>query len=542
MQTEGWKRIYTQKELKQVIQDWMAKNPDAWADGIIAYLLAQDNIYVAEGNSLSDIKPIQKVYEENPNIILSYWNLTTDNEWNLQEIAEDKSLSKDDLTKEERLNLSTSVDKNEYSDIWDKVVKWYDEFKPVKENAELIADTYRELIDKKNELTSMYDSWDSASKEIYKKKLDAINEALANAENSEEFKNVVEEIRRSPLAWYRSAFNPVISSTLFDMAGHRWSETLNSNDSFSNWVFWDVANSPFARWMNVTNLTFSLNKLPEIYDKYNFDESKNLKSSDEHSSGWEEEKTSGWETKTETTNKNNISISGSPLKPTKITDEKVTDEMSFWDDVAWQWWEEYLNKRNIALATHLKQKWIETPEEIEEYLSKYPSWKNAKQEWRDNTINNLTEKMATMKWPEIKKDETKDETKKEKWENREANEDKDRLNKRLEEAKWTKDKASTRDVKDKKRLWDDWQPDNDSSINWTEELKTEKDWNDFWNEDQKNETKKQTVKRPEKLDVKSAKKETKTDTKKITKKDVEKVINAAKSSPTIMNLLKKVKK
>jgi hypothetical protein len=45
---------------------------------------------------------------------------------------------------------------------------------------------------------------------------------------------------------------------------------------------------------------------------------------------------------------------------------------------------------------HLKLRGLETPEQIDAYLNQYPNWKNARQEWKDNTTKVLSEQISKM--------------------------------------------------------------------------------------------------------------------------------------------------
>lgn len=405
---------------------------------------------------------------------------------------------------------------------------------------------YKQVHWEKKDLIDKYNWWKgypdgSEAKKEYEQKLKIYNDTLNEMEDWEEFYNIVKSIKDYWI-WWKNVIPEKVAMAIQTIADKEYSND-NDTKSITRSIFW---NDYVDSWNATHTFDLSRSDIDKVIDNY--------LSSHKTKSSWWENADIKWETKSDTksdtksNNKNNISVNW-PFKPMNPTNEKVADEMSFGSWVKWAGWNQYLEERNKSLALHLKMKWIETPEEIDAYLSKYPSWKNAKQERKDNTLGILTDKISNMQntFNVSKKDDlNKDEAKKVnwgKWEKRDVDENKGRLNKRLEDAKWMKDKASTRDVKDKKRLWDDWQPDNDSSINWTEELKTENDWNDFWNEDQKNETKKQIVKRPEKLNVKSAKKETKNNDKKPEKKvSMKDIVKVVKSSPTIKNLLKNSKK
>jgi uncharacterized protein YjgD (DUF1641 family) len=52
---------------------------------------------------------------------------------------------------------------------------------------------------------------------------------------------------------------------------------------------------------------------------------------------------------------------------------------------------------------HLKETGLDTPEKINQYLSKYRSSKNAKREWKDNTLVSLTGMVKALNNKDIKK-------------------------------------------------------------------------------------------------------------------------------------------
>ena len=64
-----------------------------------------------------------------------------------------------------------------------------------------------------------------------------------------------------------------------------------------------------------------------------------------------------------------------------------TDNMKFWKDVDSQ---SYVNNRNKELAVILANKWLTTPEQIDEYLNQYDSWKNADENNKRVTLSNLS--------------------------------------------------------------------------------------------------------------------------------------------------------
>lgn len=448
--------IIHENQLQQVLEDLRQENP--WVDDwtLIAFIAQNPDIQIMNSGKIWDTQKISdyiswKTEDELSNI---FW-VGSDEEWNI--VKDDKPKA----TKEEKIDYSKQFDDNEYTKIWKDGIKWFDETEPFMSNAEKVATAYRKLRDEKNRITDEYDSWQGWDRDAYMQKIKSISNAMWQAENSPEFKYLVNHVKENWVTWEDRNFSPIVSTTLTDMAYHNWSLFwLNpAKDTWwrvSNWLLWDVSNSwlvRFMQWVTPQDKN-SLESLPEIYSESNKKINEIINKNKWKSNSKTED--------VKNDNKNNISVNW-PFKPTNPTDEKATDEMSFGDDVKWAGGSQYLDERNKSLALHLKMKWIETPEEIDAYLSKYPSWQNAKQEWKDNTLWILSDKISNMQWwlvswkkEENTDDEVKDETK-----------------------EWRKGKSI--EIKDRKRLSDKRAPDNDSSINWIEESIAEPMYDDKWN-------------------------------------------------------------
>lgn len=456
MKTEGWKYIYTKEEVGQVIKNWLAKNPDADVNDIISYLLSQDNIYVADGNKLSNIKPIWYVYQWDEWLkeLLSYADFSVDKNNNIIKWVEDNSLKKDDLTKDEKISLSSSVDKDKYTKIWDDELAWFDETEPLMENAKRIATAYRKLLDEKNKITDDYDSWQWWDKNIYLQRIKDISSALRDAENSPEFKYIVNQIKENWITREDKNFSPIVSTTLTDMARHEWSlfwlkPAKGTGWRLANWINWDLDNSwivRFLQWVTPQDMN-NLENLPDIYSntnkKINEYLGKKKWNKDKKSEDIKEHWTTKWKYQS------------------NIWDKEVTDNMKFWDDVTSK---DYLDRRNNTLVMHLQQNWITDKEAINKYLEQYDSWKNAKKEWKDNTLNNLTSLID-------KNNKDKETKKKEQEKNKEEqkkNDNKDKKDDTLYDKNWN-------------AVWSKWTPSNDDSINWVEdEYIYDKNWNKVW--------------------------------------------------------------
>lgn len=429
--------VIHENQLKDILNDAMAENPWVSKADIIKWLRDNRDIKIMASDKYWDTQSVQdylgnKTEDEIDEI---FWALE-DEEWNPITTPEDTESSKP--TKQEKIDYANKYNANEYSKIWNNSIKWFDETLPLMENAEKVADAYEKLWDKKNELTSLYNSWQSWDPEVYQAKLDQVNQALEDAENSEEFKWIVDAIREN---WWASTedslLHPIVNATLEQMAVHYWSRMWHEKwASVTNTLVWDLANSSFNKF---TGWKYSLSSLPEVYDMYN-------KGKDKDSTDWK--KDSKW---------------WSLPKDTKKFDEKVnnlTDAMKFWDDVSWAWWEDYLNARDDKLALALKLKWIESPEEIDKFLNKYDSWKWAKDEWKQNTLSRLADKMSKISDEDIK---NKVKAAKENIKNKESKKDDNNIYDDKGNVIWKKH------IEIKKKTWDNWTPSNDDSINWVEE-------------------------------------------------------------------------
>lgn len=389
------------------------------------------------------INTLHKTDKEFIDAAVKKWWITMDEIWN-PEFGEDWMIVRTPEWTEESQNWWEKT-YDDYIQTRNDEVSKLEKDMPLMDRAQIVVDWYRKLWDEKNKLTSKYDSWKSLDKESYTQKLNEINKALQEAEQSPEFKSIVDTIRENWWASFESKYlHPMINTTLEQMAIGVWSKAWNEIwESFDNWAGWDHQNSWFRRiqWSE-----YWLDKLPEIYDKYNWWTKDSEESKEE----------SKWDSKYW------------PLKPKNPDIKKSTDEMAFWEDVAWAWGNDYLETRNNKLATALKLKWIESKEDIDKFLSQYPSWKNAKDEWKKNTLNKLSEKIGKIKKGNDKKD----------------SEDKDNIFREdnlIKDDKWNTVWVKHIDIK-KKNVWGDWTPSDDDSINWVEDdnIIRDKNWNMIW--------------------------------------------------------------
>ena len=464
--------VIHENQLKDILNDAMAENPWVPKADIIKWLRDNRDIKIMASDKYWDTQSVQDYFanKTDDEIDEIFWALE-DEEWNPITTPEDTESSKP--TKQERIDYAKKYDENEYSKIWDNAIKWFDESEPLMENAKKVTEAYEKLWDKKNELTSYYNSWRSWDSEVYQAKLDQINQALEAAETSDEFKSIVNTIREN---WWASAedffLHPMIDATLEKMAMHYWSTMWWEKwESLKNTLYWDVANSWVAKiWWSLK----WLHNLPNTYDEYNKWDSVSKTKNDKSNTNWDKNSTD-WETpKWENPKWEQPKWKSSPFWPTKQTTPDIktaTDKMVFWEGVAAAWGNDYLENRNNQLATALKLKWIESREDIDAFLNQYDSWKNAKDEWKKNTLDKLTEKVGKIKTGKDKKDEKKSENKDDIF--REDNLIKDKNGNTV----WVKHI----DIK-KKEVWDDWTPSNDDSINGIEEdnIIRDKNWRMIW--------------------------------------------------------------
>jgi len=272
--------VIHENQLKDILNDAMAENPWVSKADIIKWLRDNRDIKIMASDKYWDTQSVQDYLENKTEDEIDeiFWALE-DEKWNPITTSEDTESSKP--TKQEKIDYANKYNANEYSKIWNNSIKWFDETLPLMENAEKVADAYEKLWDKKNELTSLYNSWQSWDPEVYQAKLDQVNQALEDAENSEEFKWIVDAIREN---WWASTedslLHPIVNATLEQMAVHYWSRMWHEKwASFTNTLVWDLANSSFNKF---TGWKYSLSSLPEVYDMYN-------KGKDKDSTDWKKD-------------------------------------------------------------------------------------------------------------------------------------------------------------------------------------------------------------------------------------------------------------
>lgn len=264
----------------------------------------------------------------------------------------------------------------------------------------------------------------------YKKQLEAL-------EQSPEFTQLMKDISEAWTwtPWDNGIMNANVNQTLRLAASWLWSKMFNDKDRIWNYLS-EIATSwtgkvlnEFAKWSIWWNRWAMLWAIPSaVYSIFAWEDAQDIANEYLKNNKWAAKK----------------------VENAKKFDEKfnnLTDTMKFWDDVAWVWWQDYLKVRDEKLALALKLKWIESPEEIDKFLNKYDSWKNAKDEWKQNTLSNLSDKVSQITDEEIK-----------------------------EKVKAAKERKAKKDEgKKEEKVWDNWTPSNDDSINWTEKSSLVKD-------------------------------------------------------------------
>lgn len=273
----------------------------------------------------------------------------------------------------------------------------------------------------------------------YKKQLEAL-------EQSPEFTQLMKDISEAWTwtPWDNGIMNANVNQTLRLAASWLWSKMFNDKDRVWNYLSEFVTSWPakfmneLASWSQGWNWWSLLWALPAAaYSIFAWEDAQDIAKEylkNNKGAKWtSSDEESKWKKFRE--------------KNPNVDIKKATDKMLFWDEAANSWVDNYINTRDDKLATLLKVKWAESPEEIDKFLNQYPSWQNAKQEWKDETLKRLSEKVSNVKYDDV--------------------------------AKQVKDVKSKKEDKkeDKKeeKVWDNWTPSNDDSINWTEKSSLVKD-------------------------------------------------------------------
>ena len=288
----------------------------------------------------------------------------------------------------------------------------------------ILANDYLSILENMRDDVDKYNSGEWLSwkaKQTYKDKLNEYRKQLKEIEQSSELYKLMEDVSRdwSGKLLDNWIWNAKVNNTLRLLTAW-WSNLFSDDDRLYNFFAsskWTTLDNFFSwmfdenTWVVNTMMWWAINPLSYAYSLAAWKDAQDL--SKEFIRNWhknlkDEDSVEWWNKSSNKTDKTS-NKTGDKTKATKVSDindkfkdSSITDSMSFWNDVKSEW---YLDRRNIALARHLKANWIETPEEIEEYLNKYPSWKDAKQEWKNNTVNILADKVAKLNGKDIKKED-----------------------------------------------------------------------------------------------------------------------------------------
>lgn len=361
-----------------------------------------------------------------------------DNEIDFNNEEWEKALSFGD---EEEIELKTKDNSNNYERLNDYVRR------------------YNELVKNKEKIINDYNWWKWYSKDSkkhieYNKLLEDVNKQLQDMENSDELKEITQSIIDNWLwdRWYQSnEYARAWLANIIDKVGSSfWADDTN--------ILWQ---SPL--WKTTTNMK-NIKDLSKKYLEQSWLDTKQLnpefveKNKDNEKLNPEFRKKLQEQYDKQQWNKDKKMQSG-------IWDKEVTDNMKFWNDVTSK---DYLDRRNNTLVMHLQQNWITDREAINKYLEQYDSWKNAKKEWKDNTLNNLTSLID-------KNNKNKETKKKEQEKNKEKQKKNDNKDKKDDTLMYDKNWNA---------VWSKWTPSNDDSINWVDdEYIYDENWNKVWSKD-----------------------------------------------------------
>ena len=256
---------------------------------------------------------------------------------------------------------------------------------------------YNNLVKEKQDLLYEFNNWKwympgSEKYNEFHTKLDQLNKELSDMEDWDELYNLMSSIKENWLwdKFWQSATD--IKNTFADIVNKRWSSI-----SGVEWMTWNSKVSPNFKTLNW------------IVDQY---------------LEWR------W-TKPVNNKENNLK------KPDVVNEENSTDKMKFGQDVESQ---KYVNDRNKELWVLLANRWLISPEEIDNFLSQYDSWKNANQNDKNITLKNLSW-IAQSNYNKIQ------------WQRQKAEREK-KDKERVEQCIWKKINLT---------------PSNDSPLNWEEE-------------------------------------------------------------------------
>lgn len=322
------------------------------------------------------------------------WSYSPEQKDSLNSILDGKSLQDQELIEweywyeeqqEEKKNKeqkNMTFDELSQQDDWNKKTNWQ-KINSVVDRYEAILNDIKKLVDDNNS-----GQWlsDEALAEYKQNFADKVQE-LKDIEESKAFSDLMELVAERgtwKILWDYWIASPRVNRILDYIASWYWDKIFSEEDRINNILAWATNtwfdNFWYAWWNMARDPKDIANEF--LAKKWN-------------KKWWDKDKNKLWDLWTWYDQDSDTETFWYKKRP-KMANKEVTDEMSFGDDVAWKWWQDYIDERNKTLALHLKLRGLETPEQINAYLNQYPNWKNAKQEWKDNTTQVLSEQISKM--------------------------------------------------------------------------------------------------------------------------------------------------
>lgn len=265
---------------------------------------------------------------------------------------------------------------------WNKKTNWQ-KINSVVDKYEAILNDIKKLVDDNNSGQWLSDEALSEYKQNFADKV----QELKDIEESKAFSDLMELVAERgtwKILWDYWIASPRVNRILDYIANWYWDKIFSEEDRINNILAW-ATNTRFDNfWYAWRNMARDPKDIANEFlaKKWN-------------KKWWDKNKNKLWDLWTWYDQDSDTETFWYKKRP-KMANKEVADEMSFGDDVAWKWWQDYIDERNKTLALHLKLRGLETPEQIDAYLNQYPNWENAKQEWKDNTTKVLSEQISKM--------------------------------------------------------------------------------------------------------------------------------------------------
>jgi hypothetical protein len=322
------------------------------------------------------------------------WSYSPEQKETISKILDGSSLEDQELIEweywyeeqqEEKKNKeqkNMTFDELSQQDDWDKKTNWQ-KINSVVDRYEWILNDIKKLVDDNNS-----GQWlsDEALAEYKQNFADKVQE-LKDIEESKAFSDLMELVAERgtwKILWDYWIASPRVNRILDYIANWYWDKIFSEEDRINNILAWATNtwfdNFWYAWWNMARDPKDIANEF--LAKKWN-------------KKGWDKDKNKLWDLWTWYDQDSDTETFWYKKRP-KMANKEIADGMSFGDDVAWKWWQDYIDERNKTLALHLKLRGLETPEQIDAYLNQYPNWKNARQEWKDNTTKVLSEQISKM--------------------------------------------------------------------------------------------------------------------------------------------------